>query len=290
MQEENNLTEIRGKKLNLTHRESQNKNDNNKNLFFVHGLGGRGDQFANFYEKINKQYSVTFWDFYGCGKSKIDNSVPSKELYERFSGNSSILDLLEIFEKHKKDKNILVGHSMGTRVIIGFLDYLSKNKPEYLDSIEKVVLLGVFVDTKYNPFMEYAHHYILEWIRPLIRNKVRKMNWHPNTDMKIIENEETFTKSNTMYMIQAVFLQKIVITPEIFESISKINEKIPFLIISGSSDLITPLEQAQLLESHLSNKEHVIVENCSHMIMFENPKDSLKHINDFCQLNLDLDD
>ena len=89
-------------------------------------------------------------------------------------------------------------------------------------------------------------------------------------------------------MIQSVMLQRLSVSEELLKDISSISENIPFLLISGRHDQITPIEQANKLEQHLKNKEHVVIENTAHMIMIEQPKETLEHICSFCDLKLDL--
>ena len=123
-------------------------------------------------------------------------------------------------------------------------------------------------------------------IRPIFTLATKNKGWYKDTDKKIIKIEAKKFKENSMFMIQSLFVQKEDITEEFLKDISSVSENIPFLLISGRHDQMSPIEQANKLEQHLKNKEHVVIENTAHMIMIEQPKKTLEHICSFCDLKI----
>ena len=80
----------------------------NPTIFFIHGVGGSTNiwnkQIAYF---VAKGYEIIIPDLPGHGKS-------TKELNENsFQFTSLAQDMLQIFDKYKRSKNVIIGHSYG---------------------------------------------------------------------------------------------------------------------------------------------------------------------------------
>ena len=99
-------------------------------LFFIHGVGGCTKiwqkQISYF---IEKGYEIVIPDLLGHGKSTKDNDEKSY-LFENLAK-----DILFVFDKYKKNKNVVIGHSYGC----SFTTYLGKMRA---DVIDKIILIS----------------------------------------------------------------------------------------------------------------------------------------------------
>lgn len=117
-------------------------NDTNTAVIFLHGLTGSRRQWGNAYEHPSDGYSGYFVDLLGFGYS-----VKPKTEYTLDRHVDALHDFIEC--EVKEEQIILVGHSLGAIVALGYA-------AQYPDTISKVILLALPYYTSFNEAIQYA--------------------------------------------------------------------------------------------------------------------------------------
>lgn len=232
------------------------------NLFFIHGAGGRADQWINQIDHFKDKYKVTAFDLLGHGRSPKPKNG--------YGFNALLADVVAVFEHHKGRKNIIIGHSYG----VAFALHLAALKP---DDIQKLVLIGANAprpSTMSGIWKLPA--FVLEWMRPIFSNGFVKGAFHPETNQEFIKKEQSISDKNPMYMMKQL-INGIKESPEL--NICEI--KIPTLVINGKADGLTPVSGAKELVTLLPNAEMIVVEKASHLVMMEQPETVNEIISNF---------
>lgn len=244
------MFEVRkGRRINLLHI----KNESSKSvIFFVHGMGGRLGQFRKQIPHF-KDYEIIAWDHFGFGGS--DKDLESSEAY---SCDEYMKDISILFQLYKKDKNIMIGHSMGSCFVL--------KHAIACNDVTKIVLLGSNVETpassKY--WIWSLPTILLESIRPFMNGPFLKMAYHEQTDKSLIEYEGIYASKNVMWVTKSVVTQ--LSWPE-RDEIKKI--KIPTLNLIGETDGIMPMDSAKELTSLIEGCVEKVIPNSSHNLMLE---------------------
>jgi pimeloyl-ACP methyl ester carboxylesterase len=255
-----NLTEIReGRPISIT--AHQNPDPNAPVIFFVHGAGGRCDQFEVLYEDFLESCTLIVFDFLGHGNSA--KPFHSASLY---TTEELLADLEKIFENHKNKngENILIGHSYGTCLA-------AKLQVRHPQNIKKLVLIGTCVNkpSGSSHMIWYLPSWILEWIRFMFRKPFRERAWHPHTletNLALVDSEEVKSSSNSMFLMQSLCLGMQWVTREEFTAIG-----CPCLIIAGERDLLTPTGDIHILKSLIPDVRVEVIPLSGHFPMLENP-------------------
>src|SRR5690242_21838589 len=102
-----NKIEIRaGRIINVFTHEKPNSDTN---LFLIHGLGGRGEQWREQIKVLKNHYSLIVPDLLGHGNSE----KPKPESNNPYSFPELTQDLQALFNRYSTKNNIVIGHSYG---------------------------------------------------------------------------------------------------------------------------------------------------------------------------------
>ena len=86
--------------------------DPSTSLFFVHGSMASQEQWRFQIKFFSSKYRIVSYDFYGCGSS------PKPDLWDEYSTEKHLQDLIEIFDENKTTRNFLIGHSFGASLCL----------------------------------------------------------------------------------------------------------------------------------------------------------------------------
>jgi len=229
----------------------------NQCVFFIHGAGGRADQWHHQINSLKDQYNIVTFDLLGHGRS------PKPE--EGYAFSDIMTDVEAVFTKYKHEHNYVIAHSYGVAFA---LPLALKNE----HNIQKLVLFGASTPRPTKQIGLWNLPVILlEWIRPIFSKGFAKNAFHRQTDPELVNQERSISDKNPMYMMKAL-IKGMKEIPEM--NVSKIS--IPVLIINGASDGLTPVAGAKLLADKLPNAELEIVEKAAHLVMIELPE----HVNE----------
>eukprot|EP01080_Neovahlkampfia_damariscottae_P010197 gene10197-2616_t len=263
IEENSSLIEINNTKLNLIHIENENKDEV---LFFVHGLGGRIEQFRFQINYFSKMYTIVGIDFVGHGSSYKDFENSS-----RYETDLILSDFKQIYLKYKSKKNYIIGHSFGSCITM-----LLSQQDDVKMSISKLILLGSSSELPSGTKSIYWQlpTFFLNLTRPILSYFFSGSSYHINTDSKIIEYEKSKTDLNSLFIFSSVLLGMK--WPDKNE-ISNIKQ--PTLILIGETDGI--MKNGNELNTLIKNSKQVIISNSSHNLMLEQPDEINKLIDDF---------
>lgn len=238
-------------------------------LVFVHGICGSEIQFQSLMEhmdlslsRVHVKLSCLLFDSVGCGRS------PIKKEWNSYQKSEVSLDLQEIMRKHlnKSIPVILIGHSFGPSI---FLSMISNDKSA-TNNLAGCIFLGSSLRFQENPQKDYGHPIMvmplpfLKWMQNSLTKAFVEMAVHrDHRDLKKLINQES--NKNNMFIAKAYHRQTIWATEEELTSV----QKLPALVVHGSTDGVIPLECAKKLAALLPHSELVVVDNASHLVMIE---------------------
>jgi abhydrolase domain-containing protein 8 len=231
-------------------------------VFLAHGAGGNKDQWR-FQLKALAEAGIrtVIWDNVGHGAS------PQPRRRQHYAGTELVADYRAVFERFGTARNILVGHSYGTRLTLAVLLELAAE--QRLASVAAALLLGPpppmanFGDGLF----KYIPAFVLEWLRPRFAAGFRDRAWSPTTDPALIDYEERQTHRNTLFMMQALMTQSTRPDPAGFSALT-----LPIDIIAGADDRLTPPAGAEALAALLPEARFHLIEKSGHQIMLEQPE------------------
>lgn len=221
-------------------------------LFFIHGAGGRAEQWKNQIDHFKDEYQITTFDLLGHGRSPKPKNG--------YGFNALLADAIAVFEHHKGRENIVIGHSYGVALAL----HLAAQKQ---NEIQKLVLIGANAPRPATGSGIWKlPSFLLEWMRPIFSKGFVKEAFHPETNQDFIKKEQSVSDKNPMYVMKQLIngMKEI---PNL--EIDKI--EIPTLVINGEADGLTPVSGAKELVALLPNAELIVVEKASHLVMMEQP-------------------
>lgn len=242
--------------------------------FFIHGAGGRCDQYRELFPHFRKEYSILTFDFVGHGNSqKPFNGLDyycSKEIIE---------DIKFIFLKYQShNNNIVIAHSYGTALTTLVFPLIN----EYIKS---VILIGTCknIPSGVKHPIWYCPVWMLEWLRPMMNKPFVTKAYHTNTrenNQELIDYENSFATKNSMHVMKNLAWGMQWPNSDDFSKLS-----CPVLIIAGEEDDITPHQESIQVQELIPNSKLHIIKNSAHLPMLENPKETLQVINSFLEEN-----
>lgn len=238
------------------------RTDSDTLIFFIHGAGGRADQWYHQINALKDKYTIVAFDLLGHGNS------PKPKTGYTFS--ELMGDVEKIYTKYKRENNIVIAHSYG----VAFALQLALNNEH---KIQKLILIGA---NKPRPITGVGLWnlpvFMLEWLRPVFSNGFAKNAFHSDSDPDFINRERAISDQNPMFMMKALMNGMKEMPAMNVNDIS-----IPVLIINGATDGLTPVAGAKLLAAEIPHAELKIIEKASHLVMLEQPELVNKIITNF---------
>ena len=234
-------------------------------LFLCHGSGGNKDQWRFQWKTLTAAgHRVVAWDNVGHGAS------PQPRRRAAYAGSELAADSRAVFERFATGRNVLAGHSYGTRQMLALL--LDLVEERQLHRVSSAVLFAPPPPDSplaAGPFT-WLPPFILELMRPRLSRHFRELAWHPATGKALIDYEEALTRRNSLFMMQALQTQAIRIDESKLSTLD-----LPVTILSGAEDRLTPPVFARALAEKLPRAELWLIETCGHQIMLERPDEAL---------------
>jgi len=282
-------------------------------VLFLHGGPGQSEIYYAYHTVFsNRNYSISFYDQRGAGKTNSKDKTKSKVTFENL-----LSDLNEIIEylktKFPEKQIILLGHSWGS--VLGF-EYAKL----YPQKISAFIGMGQVINFKKGEKIGFDFCYEKATIKD--RKKLFALNNYPES----ITTENVFQKCNKFRLIQMKYglcgfkdgylkLLKIALKSPCFSwkdlksniSLSKkntllmnflinydttnfIQSKIPIYFICGENDWQVPSVFVKEYFENLQapDKNFFLIKNAAHLTDLENPEDYNKALNEICNRLEDL--
>jgi len=163
-----------------------------KNIVIVHGLYGSSDNWLTVGKKLGKNHHVYLVDQRNHGRSPNADEHTYESMKE---------DLAEFFEKHKIDKAILIGHSMGGKTAMYFA-------AEYPEKIEKLIIADIapkdYLELGENS-QYYQHQLILQTLIELQNNCEA---YHSREEISNFLTLKLGSQDLVMFLLKSIYLDK----------------------------------------------------------------------------------
>jgi len=214
----------------------------------IHGAGGSHIHFPSQLRHLPEANAVVP-DLCGHGSSPGE-------------GHSTIadyaMDMVALLDALHVDKAIIGGHSMGGAIAMTLaLDY--PERVQGLILMSTGAKLSVHPDILNGVLAEFAQtaRLLMDW------------QWHEHADQDVREVVGYLTLMSTLPQI----VYGDYAACNVFDVRARLGEiRVPTLIISGSSDRLTPPRYAEYLREHIAGSKLVLVEHGAHMVTQEQPQ------------------
>jgi pimeloyl-ACP methyl ester carboxylesterase len=231
-------------------------------IVFCHGAGGNKHQWRRQWAALSASgHRMLAWDAIGHG----DSARP--QIASAYDGRRIAEDVIEIFRRFAGERSIVVAHSYGCRLVLALLHSLAVAGD--LGKVAGAILVApapVEGAMSLGPLMRLPA-FVLEWIRPLLATRFRRLAWHPSTDRALILSEEAAARRNSMLMVKALLGRAVRLD---VACLAKLD--LPITVLVGTEDGLTPPAIGARLVDLLPRARLVTVANCGHQIMLERPE------------------
>ncbi|MDR3505495.1 MAG: alpha/beta hydrolase [Acidocella sp.] len=238
-------------------------------LFFLHGSGGNKEQFRFLWDELRSEdLNLVAWDAPGHGASP---NLPDPAAY---AGTALLADAQALIARHGAARNILVAHSLGTRIALAALAAAPQRfaaavllgpPPPQMAPAGKGALFG--------PVLGRLPLPVLELLKPLLARRFKRLAWGRDADPALVAHEQRVAKRNTLFVMQSLFAGLLVLGPAQLIAI-----RVPVRILAGAEDALTPPAAAQALAAMLSAADLTVLPGTGHQIMLEQPAQTLAAI------------
>jgi abhydrolase domain-containing protein 8 len=226
-------------------------------LFFIHGLGGRADQWREQIKIFKDKYTLIVPNLLGHGSSK----KPLPIFTNPYGFHELNQDMMSLFNEYKYKNNIILGHSYG-----GVLATSLVNR--YPNEINKLVLFNpIPCQPRHKSPIYKLPSFLLEILKPSLNQQFLKSAFDKHTSSKLISMEGEASLQNKMYVIK-----NMIKGMEIIPSMKLSDVDIPTLIIMGQTDGILSQKAVQGAYRHLPNHHFKMIPDTAHLSMLEKPE------------------
>ncbi|WP_249870691.1 alpha/beta fold hydrolase [Oceanobacillus saliphilus] len=242
----------------------QEKGEGNP-IVFIHGWGMDHTSFDPTFEALSENYKVVTYDLRGFGSSEKPRIG--------FTLNRFSQDLQELIEFLDLHDVTLAGHSMGTSVIFDYVRAFGVSKLKsvtLLDMTPKLVN-----DESWNLGLFHGEYHLEDAHRDLttIFNDMEAFGASfmkiaiPYLTDEMFEETMEGIKLNSPFVLAGMWHAMAV--NDYRDVLEKIT--VPAQIVYGEKSTLYSKETAEYLHANIPNSKVIPFENCTHMLVLENP-------------------
>jgi pimeloyl-ACP methyl ester carboxylesterase len=219
-----------------------------QSLVFIHGSGGNSGAWSEQYSVLHKAFNIAAIDLPGHGQSEGSGE---KDIF------AYVLQLKEILDVLKLARPVLVGHSLGAAIALGFA-------VKYPQDLSAVVAVGGGLTMPVNPD-------ILDGFAKqpdLILDLMCKFSIAKENRPKLYNplRESLGQASVDVVAGDMLACSKFDLTGEL----QKIT--VPVLALCGAEDKMTPPASSEKIAEGIAGAKCVLIEGAGHMVMIEKPE------------------
>lgn len=227
--------------------------DSDKKILLLHGWGSNIDLFRGIINHLSKTHTVFALDMPGFGKTTEPPTAWSVDDYTDF--------VIKFIEKMKIDKLSILGHSFGGRVIIKLA-----NRDKLKFDIDKLILVDAAgIRRKSNKkTMKIRVYKALKFI---VGNNISKKIF-PNALEALKNRFGSEDYRNASGVMRGTFVK--VVNEDLEPLLPTIKQ--PTLLVWGTNDTATPLDDAKIMEKLIPDAGIVEVKGAGHYSFLEQPQ------------------
>ena len=228
-----------------------------QSLIFIHGSGGNSGAWSHQYSKLHKFFNIAAVNLPGHGKSGGHGEQFIPEY---------VLGLKEMLGVLKLESPILIGHSLGAAIALGFA-------ATYPQDLSGVVAVGGGLTMPVNPD-------ILEGLRQqpeVVMDLICKISLAKENRPKFFDALRTRLGQANIDVLSGDMLacSKFDLTRELKKIIA------PTLVICGAEDKMTPPASSREIAAGIACAKFALIEGAGHMVMMEKPSEFNEAIRNF---------
>lgn len=226
-------------------------------VFLMHGAGGRFAQWRFVAPALRAAgHRVAGFDALGHGESPAPRDWPAHAVHEW------VADLRALIAREGGARNWLVGHSLGTWVVLQAL-------LEGLPNAERAFLLappgpGALPRPSWLTYLPVP---LLERFRPRLSAGFRAAAWAAEADPALVEEESALSDRNSLYVFKAMWRQPMALDAGALRGLG-----LPIKVLAGAADRLTPVAGARALAALLPGATLTELTQCGHQIPLEAPR------------------
>lgn len=248
------------------------KPKHNCTLILVHGWGSNLLNYRFLLKYLQEYFRIIAYDLRGHGESDKTESDYDLQLYA---------DELSCVIDHFKPNNIvLMGHSMGTTIVMNHLylhpeikaAILTSGSSNFREPFPRIVPLVI------SKIDEKVKDYLVEIAVSMLMTR-----GCPKEVLHIVREQN----KRTPFHVYRKALLNTIFTWEKDEDLNKIRN--PILILVGKKDLLTPVKDSKKLNEMLPKSRLVIIPGCGHGILMEKGKAVSKIVKEFIEYRIELE-
>jgi len=229
-----------------------------QSLVFLHGSGGNSGAWSEQYSVLYKSFNIAAVDLPGHGQSEGSGE---KEIF------AYVLRLKEILEVLQLKRPVLVGHSLGAAIALGFA-------VKYPQDVSGIVAAGGGLTMPVNPD-------ILDGFAKqpdLILDLMCKFSIAKENRPKLFGPLRESLGQARLDVVAGDMLacSKFDLTEETQ------NIRVPVLAICGKEDKMTPPASSEKIAQGIAGAKCVLIEGAGHMAMLERPQEFNDALTRFC--------
>ncbi|QHC85297.1 2-succinyl-6-hydroxy-2,4-cyclohexadiene-1-carboxylate synthase [Empedobacter brevis] len=230
---------------------------------FVHGAGGSSTIWFKQIREFRKHFNILLLDLRGHGRSK--NNL--KSLFEkRYTFKSVAKDVIEVLDHLKIKQTHFVGMSLGTIVIRQLAE-------DYSDRFRSMVMGGAIMKMNYQSrFLMTVGNLFKHMIPYLVLYRIFAFAIMPRNAHK--ESRNLFI-NEAKKLYQKEFLKWFKLTADINPLLKWFREvelNIPTLYIMGAEDHMFLPSIQQLIKTHKTYSELIVIDDCGHVVNVDQPQ------------------
>ncbi len=238
-------------------------------LIILHGLFGFSDNWQTHAKKLSSYFKVVLVDLRNHGHSPWSDS---------FSYSLMVKDVNELLESLNIQKCILLGHSMGGKVAMHFVQ-------QFPEKIEKAIVVDIGVKSypmHHQHILEGMHAVDLENITA--RSQVEAiLKDHIDSDgvrQFLLKNLYWKDKGQLAWRMNIKVLEREM--PEILSGVPQHIVKTPTLFIRGALSNYILDEDVDEIQDVFPDSDIITIENAGHWVHAEAPEEFMDALLSFC--------
>lgn len=240
-------------------------------IVFVHGLSGSSSAWIPYEREFMEEFNIVTLDLRGHGKSE------KPEKYEDYKIENFADDLCDLVDYLRLDKFILVGHSLGSLVVLAFLR-------EHQERVSKTIFFaanfagGNMLSARVAaPFLWVGTSILKRLPSSKLPGNHVDYSLYPNGGDWDIQRIVADVRNTTLRVYLYATRQAYYFDAENFLK----DIHIPVLIVHGQNDTIFPFKYGALMSDKIQGSKFVLLKDANHVLVLNKIKDIIKEIKNF---------